>query len=145
MLIKQARHLYRKRCSGSKAKDAIDQLDQLLRSSKSSKSIWKSSKQFDFSDVVATNFTEFETDVIPEEYLPRDQKLLKGTVLRPSYWVTFYDDSDLIDQSKQSTTSNQPPVIDVECYWKNIRCMVDEDSHPKYRYLLSKVQNVDSL
>ena len=57
----------------------------------------KALNKFDYFDVVDTEFTNFQTEVISEEYSPRDCESLKATVSRSSYWTTCYDQFDLID------------------------------------------------
>ena len=160
MVIRLARYLHHKTYIGRITKDAIDQLfkdtNHCLKVQNVGKNIRKSSKQIEFLCCNGSKIHRISEDVIPEEYFCRDHKSLKATVSRPLYCTTCFDQCDLINQSKQSTTWKQLLAIEVEYCRKN-RCMVEEDSHPKYSYLASlafvvllllhgmQIQNVDFL
>lgn len=64
---------------GKKAVDAVDRIAQEVFN------------QYDFYNVVLKEFTEFQTEFIPEEYCIRKEHLQISGISRPSYWDDCYE------------------------------------------------------
>ena len=87
----------------------------------------KDQKQSDFCDKVNSEFREFQTEVIPEEYYIQEQSSQgKPTIHRPSYWADCYNECDI------SQCSSDAIKVDFEVYWRKVRCIKDEDDNSKY-------------
>ena len=80
---------------GKKAVDAVDRVAQEVFPYFSIKKIiivfGTLFNQYDFYNVVLKEFTQFQTEFIPEEYYIRKEHLQISGISRPSYWDDCYE------------------------------------------------------
>ena len=76
--------------------------------------------------------TEFQAEKISDILNGKEEKAVRASVLKISYWAKCYEELDAVSDCTC-------PKIDGEAYRIKIGCMLNEDGNPKYFYPLSLV------